>query len=46
MLYPIMPIEMYVELGILIILTALCAAIYPGLKATRLNPAEAIRTYA
>jgi ABC-type lipoprotein release transport system permease subunit len=46
MLYPIMPIEMYFELGILIILTALCAAIYPGLKATRLNPADAIRTYA
>jgi putative ABC transport system permease protein len=45
MLYPVLPLEMYFELGILIVLTALAAAIYPGIKATRLKPAEAIRTY-
>jgi putative ABC transport system permease protein len=46
MLYPMIPPELYSELGILIILTALVAAVYPGLKATRLKPADAIRTYA
>jgi putative ABC transport system permease protein len=45
MLYPALPLEMYFELGVLILLTALGAAIYPGIKATRLKPAEAIRTY-
>jgi putative ABC transport system permease protein len=46
MLYPVIPPLMYVELGILVILTALGAAIYPGIKATKLNPATSIRTYA
>ena len=46
MLYPTVPLELYLELGVLIVFTALCAAIYPGLKATRLIPAEAMRTYA
>ncbi|MFZ1977515.1 MAG: FtsX-like permease family protein [Bacteroidota bacterium] len=46
MLYPIIPFEVYIELGFLIFLTALCASVYPGFKATRLNPAEAMRTYA
>lgn len=46
MLYPAVPLELYFELGILIILTALGSAVYPGLKATRLKPAQAIRTYA
>ncbi len=44
-LYPFMPVLMYLELGILIVLTAIGAAIYPGLKATKLNPATSIRTY-
>jgi len=46
MLYPSVPLELYFELGVLIVLTALGAAVYPGIKATRLKPAEAIRTYA
>ncbi len=44
-LYPFMPVLMYLELGILIVLTAIGAAIYPGLKATKLNPATSIGTY-
>ena len=46
MLYPYIPLQMYGELGILVVVTALCAAIYPGMKATKLNPATSIRTYA
>jgi putative ABC transport system permease protein len=46
MLYPFIPPMMYLWLALLVILTALCAAIYPGLKATKLNPASSIRTYA
>ncbi len=45
-LYPAIPPLMYAELTVLVILTALGAAIYPGLKATKLNPATSIRTYA
>lgn len=46
MLYPFIPTLMYFEIAILVILTALGAAIYPGIKATKLNPASSIRTYA
>ena len=46
MLYPFIPTLMYFEIAILVILTALGAAIYPGIKATKLNPAASIRTYA
>jgi putative ABC transport system permease protein len=46
MLYPFIPTLMYFEIAFLVILTALGAAIYPGIKATRLNPATSIRTYA
>lgn len=45
-LYPEVPPILYVELGVLVIITALIAAIYPGIKATKLNPARSIRTYA
>ena len=45
-LYPFIPVAMYLELGLLVILTALGAAVYPGIKATKLNPATSIRTYA
>lgn len=46
MLYPAVPSVIYAELGVLVIVTALCAAVYPGMKATKLNPAASIRTYA
>ncbi len=46
MLYPYIPTLMYFEIAILVILTALGSAIYPGIKATKLNPAASIRTYA
>jgi ABC-type lipoprotein release transport system permease subunit len=46
MLYPMVPVRLYFELGALILVTAFSAAIYPAIKATRLNPAEAMRTYA
>jgi putative ABC transport system permease protein len=46
MLYPFIPTRMYFEIAILVILTALGAAVYPGIKATKLNPASSIRTYA
>lgn len=44
-IYPVMPTEMYLEFFVMIIFTALCAAIMPALKAIRLQPSEAIRTY-
>jgi putative ABC transport system permease protein len=46
MLYPFIPALMYAELAVLVIFTAIGAAIYPGIKATKLNPATSIRTYA
>jgi putative ABC transport system permease protein len=46
MLYPDVPLILYFELGVLVVITALFAAIYPGVKATKLNPAKSIRTYA
>ena len=46
MLYPAVPSLMYAELGLLVIVTAVCAAVYPGMKATKLKPAASIRTYA
>ena len=45
MLYPSVPVNVYWELAILVMITAVAAALYPGLKATRLNPARAIRAY-
>ncbi len=43
-LYPTLPLEMYVVLTILIVVTANLAAILPAIKAIRLEPAIAIRT--
>ena len=45
MLYPYLPISMYIMLTIMIIIAANIAAIFPAWKAVRLEPARAIRTY-
>ncbi len=44
-LFPGLPGEFYPVLFIMIIITAIVSAIYPAIKAVRLNPASAIRTY-
>ncbi len=45
MLYPSLPLSAYPTLTLMILLTAIFSAVYPALKAIRLNPSEAIRTY-
>ena len=45
-LYPALPLEFYPMLTLMIIVTAVLAAIYPAIKAIKLQPANAIRTYA
>lgn len=45
MLYPVLPLEFYPVLTLMIIFSAVVASIYPAIKATRLKPATAIRTY-
>ncbi len=42
-IYPILEADYYLNVGILIIITTLVAAIYPSYKALKLNPVEAIR---
>lgn len=42
-LYPVLPWSMYMILTVMVIITAVLAAVYPALKALRLKPAEAIR---
>ncbi len=44
-LYPALPISFYPILTVMIIFTAIFAAVYPAVKAIKLRPAEAIRTY-
>lgn len=44
-LYPVLPLTFYPALTLMIIFSAVIAAIYPAMKAIRLNPATAIRTY-
>ncbi len=44
-LFPGLPGEFYPILFVMIIITAILSAIYPAIKAVRLNPASAIRTY-
>lgn len=43
-LYPTLPTAAYPKVAGLIILTALISAVYPGIKAVRLQPVDAIRT--
>lgn len=44
-LYPTLPINFYISITIMILLTAVASAVYPAVKAIRLKPANAIRTY-
>lgn len=44
-LYPELPSHMYVSLFVMMIITAIVASISPAIKAIKLKPAEAIRTY-
>ena len=45
MLYPYLPVAMYVILTVMIIIAANIAALFPAWKATHLVPSEAIRSY-
>jgi len=42
-IYPEAPISFYIEVSVMIVITAILASIYPALKALKLHPAEAIR---
>ncbi|HSD63610.1 MAG TPA: FtsX-like permease family protein [Ignavibacteriaceae bacterium] len=44
-LFPTLPVSYYPVLFIMIIVTAVVSAVYPAIKAVRLNPATAIRMY-
>jgi len=42
-IYPQAPFSFYIEVSIMIIVTAILASIYPAIKALKLHPAEAVR---
>lgn len=44
-LYPILPLYFYLSITIMILFTAVISAVYPAIKAIRLKPATAIRTF-
>jgi ABC-type lipoprotein release transport system permease subunit len=44
-LYPVLPLTFYPVITLMIILSAIIAAIYPAIRAIKLKPATAIRTY-
>lgn len=44
-LYPILPATFYLSITVMILLTAVFSAMYPAIKAIRLKPANAIRTF-
>jgi len=44
-LYPILPISFYTSITLMILITAIFSAFYPAIKAIKLKPAQAIRTY-
>jgi ABC-type lipoprotein release transport system permease subunit len=44
MTYPMLEPYRYIQITILVVITAIVASIYPALKALKLEPAEAIRT--
>jgi ABC-type lipoprotein release transport system permease subunit len=43
--YPLVPGATYPVLAMMVLLTAIAAGLYPAVKAVRLKPVEAIRTY-
>ncbi len=43
LIYPFLETDVYVQLAIAVLITALLASIYPALKAIRLKPVQAIR---
>jgi ABC-type lipoprotein release transport system permease subunit len=44
-LYPYLPSDQYLIVGILVFITSVVSSIYPGIKAVRLDPVGAIRSY-
>jgi putative ABC transport system permease protein len=44
-LYPTLPIYFYASITVMILFTAIFSAVYPAIKAIRLKPAAAIRTF-
>jgi ABC-type antimicrobial peptide transport system permease subunit len=44
-LYPVVHFTMYPTLGLMVVVVSCVAAVYPALKAIRLNPASAIATF-
>lgn len=42
-IYPEAPLSFYIEVSVMIIITAILASIYPALKALKLHPSEAVR---
>jgi putative ABC transport system permease protein len=44
-LQPVLPVIFYFSITIMIVMTAILSAVYPAVKAIKLKPAEAIRTY-
>ena len=44
-LQPTLPINFYISITIMVLITAILSAIYPAIKAIKLIPAQAIRTY-
>lgn len=44
-LYPVLPMYFYMSITIMILFTSIFSAVYPAIKAIRLKPATAIRTF-
>jgi len=44
-LYPVLPISFYLSITIMILFMAVFSAVYPAIKAIKLKPAAAIRTF-
>lgn len=44
-LFPYLPVIMYIVITFMIIVAANCAAIFPAIKAVKIEPSEALRTY-